>query len=152
MPENQQNKVNYALVRITTEQISLSPENIEQDKPVKINAGLNFGIDPAKKLIKVLFKNDFEQENRPFITIEMSCIFALDPASWDLFINDQQELFVLPKGFAGHLASIAAGTARGILHHATENTPLNRFFIPANNVEAMIGEHVALPLNPEGRN
>lgn len=27
-------------------------------------------------------------------------------------------------------------------------TPLNRFFIPANNIDEMIREHVALPLSP----
>lgn len=151
MPDNNQHRVSFALVRIITEQIELSPENIEENKQVKINAGLNFGIDNNQKLIKVLFKNVFEHENEnaAFITIETGCIFALDPESWKLFTNGEKGLFVIPRNFAAHLATLTASTARGILHHATENTPFNRFFIPANNVEEMIKEHVALPMPPE---
>jgi hypothetical protein len=141
-------RVNFALVRISTEQISLSPENVEDNKPVKINAGLNFGIDNDKKLLKVLFKNVILQEETPFITIETGCIYAIDPESWKLFTNEEKGIFILPKNFAGHLATLTASTARGILHNATENTPLNRFFIPANNIDEMIREHVALPLSP----
>ena len=151
MSDNNSRRVNFALVRISTEQISLAPENVEDNKPVKINAGLNFGIDNGKKLLKVLFKNVFLQEEIPFITVEIGCIFAIDPESWQLFTNEEKGLFILPKNFAGHLATLTASTARGILHNATENTPINRFFIPANNIEEMINEHVALPLNPEVR-
>ncbi|MCF8215958.1 MAG: hypothetical protein K9I59_04070 [Chlorobium sp.] len=151
MPENNSRRVNFALVKISTEQIELSPETIEDNKPVKINAGLNFGIDNGKKLLKVLFKNVFLQEETPFITIETGCIYAIDPESWNLFTNEEKGIFILPKNFAGHLATLTASTARGILHNATENTPLNRFFIPANNVEEMIKENIGLPLNPEIR-
>jgi hypothetical protein len=150
MPENNQHRVSFALVKIMTERIDLTPENIDENKPVKINAGLNFGIDNNQKLIQVLFKNVFEHEDASFITIETGCIFAIDPESWNMFTDTEQKLFIIPKNFAGHLATLTASTARGILHHATENTPMNRFFIPANNVEEMIKEHVALPLNPEG--
>jgi len=148
MSDNNSRRVNFALVRISTEQISLSPENVEDNKPVKINAGLNFGIDNDKRLLKVLFKNVFLQEETPFITIETGCIYAIDPESWKLFTNEEKGIFILPKNFAGHLATLTASTARGILHNATENTPLNRFFIPANNIDEMIREHVALPLSP----
>ncbi len=148
MPDTTQNRVNFALVKITTEQLDLSAENIAEDKPVKINAGLNFGIDSNQKLLKVLFKNVFLQEEMPFITIETGCIFAFDLDSWSYFTNNDNGLFILPKHFAGHLATLTASTARGILHNATQDTPLNRFFIPANNVEEMIQEHVSLPLQP----
>ncbi|MCF8382383.1 MAG: hypothetical protein K9G39_02140 [Chlorobium sp.] len=149
MPDTTKKRVNFALVKIITEQIDLSPEIIEENKPVKINAGLNFGIDNKQKLLKVLFKNVFLQDDMPFITIETGCIFAFDPDSWGLFTNNDNGLFVLPKNFAGHLATLTASTARGILHNATESTPLNRFFIPANNIEEMIKEQVTLPLQPE---
>jgi hypothetical protein len=148
MPDTNQNRVNFALVKITTEQLDLSSENIEESKPVKINAGLNFGIDSNQKLLKVLFKNVFLQEDMPFITIETGCIFAFDPDSWSFFTDNDKEMFILPRHFAGHLATLTASTARGILHNATQDTPLNRFFIPANNVEDMIKENVGLPLQP----
>ena len=65
------------------------------------------------------------------------------------FFKSGKRFFVLPKNFAGHLATLTASTARGILHNKTENTPMNRFFIPANNIEEMIPDNLALPLEPE---
>ena len=148
MPQSNNRRVNFALAQITTEQIELLPEAIVDDKPITINAGLNFGIDNKQHLLKVLFKNIFLQEETPFITIETGCVFAIDPDSWTLFSSQQEGFFVLPKNFAGHLAPLTASTARGILHNRTENTPMNRFFIPANNIEDMIPDNLALPLEP----
>ncbi|ACD90259.1 MAG: hypothetical protein HGA81_08840 [Chlorobium limicola] len=149
MSDNHTRRVNFALVKITTEQIDLVPDIIEENSPVKINAGLNFGIDTGKKLLKVLFKNEFLQKEIPFITIETGCIFAFDKDSWNMFAHEEKGLFILPKNFAGHLATLTASTARGILHNATEKSPLNRFFIPANNIEEMIKENVTLSLQPK---
>jgi hypothetical protein len=148
MPDSNNRRVNFALAQITTEQLELVPDVLVDDKPITINAGLNFGIDNNQHLLKVLFKNIFLQEETPFITIETGCVFAIDPDSWTLFSSQESGFFVLPKNFAGHLATLTASTARGILHHKTENTPMNRFFIPANNVEDMIPDNLALPLEP----
>jgi hypothetical protein len=148
MSENAERRVNYALVKIVTEQLVVEPTYFEENKPVKINVGLNFGVDSKQKLLKVLFKNDFVQDERSFITIEAGCIFAIDPESWNFFTGQQSGFILLPKHFAGHLASITAGTARGILHERTDQTPMNRFFIPANNIEEIIQQDVNLSLEP----
>jgi hypothetical protein len=149
MPENTEKRVNYALVKIVTENIEIEPAGFTEDKPVKINVGLNFGLDINQRLLKVIFMNAFVQEEVPFIKIETACIFAIDPDSWELFARKESNEFVIPRNFAGHLASLTAGTARGILHERTDSTPMNRFFIPANNIEAMIKENVTLPLEPK---
>ncbi|NTV98933.1 MAG: hypothetical protein HGA70_07205 [Chlorobiaceae bacterium] len=149
MPENTDRKVNYALVKILTDNIEIEPTGFIEDKPVKINVGLNFGLDAKQHLLKVLFKNAFVQDEVPFVTIESSCIFAIDPDSWELFSNKESNVFVIPQVLAGHFASLTACTARGILHERTDNTPMNRFFIPANNIEEMIKENVTLPLEPQ---
>jgi hypothetical protein len=146
MSEQPINRINYGLVKIITEQLDLSPELVDENKPVKINAGLNFGIDPKQRLLKVLFKNVFLQEDEPFITIETGCIFVINPEAWEMLSDLENNRFMIPRHFAGHLAVLTASTARGILHNETEHTPLNRYFIPANNVEEMIKEDVLLPL------
>ncbi|NQU46970.1 MAG: hypothetical protein HQ516_07990 [Chlorobium sp.] len=152
MSETAARQVNFVLAGITTDRCELSDTAPDTQNPVKINAGLNFGIDSRKKLLKVLFRNVFLQDEIPFITIEAGCIFAIDEESWKNFINEEKKLFTLPKPFAGHLAQMTAGTARGILHAKTENTPLNRFMIPATNVEEMIREQVVLNLEPHENN
>ncbi|MDP8306374.1 MAG: hypothetical protein RAO75_07740 [Candidatus Chlorobium antarcticum] len=152
MPDTTTQQVNFVLAGITTDRCEILSTAPDEQKPVKINAGLNFGIDSSKKLLKVLFRNEFLQDEIPFITIEAGCIFAMDEESWKSFINDDKKLFALPKPFAGHLAQMTAGTARGILHAKTENTPMNRFMIPATNVEDMIRENVILSLKTHENN
>ncbi|EAT58547.1 hypothetical protein [Chlorobium ferrooxidans] len=149
MPENNSRQVNFALVQITTEQLDLSMDLYSEEKPVTMSAGLDFGIQSSQNLLKVLFKTTFHQENIPFITIEAGCVFAIDPESWNLFCSEEQGFLTLPKNFAGHLATLTSGAARGILHSRTENTPMNRFFIPVSNIDEMIPGNLSLPLNSE---
>lgn len=146
MPEKASHRVNFALVRIITENIDLIPDSFEEGKPAKINTGLNFGIDTNRNFVKVLYKNTFEQNEKNFIEIEVACIFTINEESWQLFSNKEEGKFILPKGLAGHLAMLTASTARGILHNETEGTPFNRYFIPANNVNDMLPSDVVMPL------
>ncbi len=146
MPEKASHRVNFALVRIITENIDLIPDSFEEGKPAKINTGLNFGIDTNRNFVKVLYKNTFQQNEKNFIEIEVACIFTINEESWQLFSNKEEGKFILPKGLAGHLAMLTASTARGILHNETEGTPFNRYFIPANNVNDMLPSDVVMPL------
>ena len=146
MPEKTSHRVNFALARIITENIDLMPDSFEEGKPAKINTELNFGLDSDKHLVKVLCKNTFQQDEEAFIEIEVACIFTIDEESWQLFSSKEKGTFILPKGLAGHFAMLTASTARGILHNETEETPLNRYFIPANNVNDMLPSDVAMTL------
>ena len=146
MPEKASHRVNFALVRIITENIDLIPDSFEEGKPAKVNTGLNFGIDTNRNFVKVLYKNTFQQNEKNFIEIEVACIFTINEESWQLFSNKEEGKFILPKGLAGHLAMLTASTARGILHNETEGTPFNRYFIPANNVNDMLPSDVVMPL------
>lgn len=146
MPEKASHRVNFALVRIITENIDLIPDSFEEGKPAKINTGLNFGIDTNRNFVKVLYKNTFQQNEKNFIEIEVACIFTINEESWQLFSNKEEGKFILPKGLAGYLAMLTASTARGILHNETEGTPFNRYFIPANNVNDMLPSDVVMPL------
>ncbi len=141
-------RVNFALAQIVTDSLELHPELFDEEKPVSINFAIDFGIDSRQHLLKVLFKNLFLQDETPFITIEAGCIFAIDPSSWSHFCSKDNTSFVLPSNFAGYLATLTAGTARGILHSRSENTPLNRFVIPVHNLEDIIKESVVLQLEP----
>ncbi|MBF0587406.1 hypothetical protein INT08_11060 [Prosthecochloris sp. N3] len=156
-PQQQpQHRLNFALVNIKTEQLDIHPEAFKENANAKINTGINFGVDNEKKLLKVFFKNVFfhsenekptqEEADSPFIDLTVSCVFAIDPESWNMLSNEEKNLFVLPKDVAGHFASIVQSTARGILHNETENTDYNRYMIPANNIGDVIKDHVRLPL------
>ncbi|MPN63841.1 hypothetical protein SDC9_211608 [bioreactor metagenome] len=51
-------------------------------------------------------------------------------------------VLLVPKNFMQHLAVITIGTARGILHAKTENTPFNQYVLPTINVSEMIKDDV----------
>ena len=159
---NKEHRVNFALVNIKTDQLDIHPETFDESKQVSIQAGINFGVDKQKHLIKVLFNHNFvhqetgenEQKNiTPIIELAVSCVFALDKESWELLEKEEEKVFILPKGLASHFASMTAGTARGILHNETEHTDYNKFIIPANNVGDVIPNNVQIPLEkPSNQN
>ena len=152
---NKQHQINFALVNIKTEKLDIHPEAFEDGKPVAIQAGVNFGVDKQKHLVKTLFNHNFvhkeedreEQKNvAPFIELTVSCVFALDPESWQILEKEKEQVFILPKGLASHFAMMTAGTARGILHNETEHTDYNKFIIPAQSVGDIIPNNVQIPL------
>lgn len=153
---NQQQRINFALVNIKTEKLDIHPEGFEDGKPVGIQSGVNFGVDKQKQLVKTLFNHNFihkvedEEEQKtikPFIELTVSCVFAFDPESWQFLEKEEEQIFVLPKGLASHFAMMTAGTARGILHNETEHTDYNKFIIPAQNVGDIIPNNVNIPLS-----
>ncbi|ABL64283.1 hypothetical protein [Chlorobium phaeobacteroides] len=144
MTNHQNQQVSFALTEITTENLSITPETFDTDKPVQMNIGLNFGINSEKQSLKTLFKASFHQDDQEFMVIETGCAFTLDPNSWKMLSNDEIRRFILPKTLAAHFSVLTAGTARGILHVKTENTPLNKFIIPANNLDGLIQKDIVL--------
>lgn len=153
---NKQHRINFALVNIKTEKLDIHPDAFEDGKPVTIQAGVNFGVDKQKRLVKTLFNHNFvhqeedqeeQKKAKPFIELTVSCVFVLDPESWQILEKEEEQVFILPKGLASHFAMMTAGTARGILHNETEHTDYNKFIIPANNVGDIIPNNVQIPLS-----
>ena len=153
---NKQHRINFALVNIKTEKMDIHPDAFNDGQPVTVQAGVNFGVDKQKRLVKTLFNHNFvhreensenQNEAQPFIELIVSCIFVLDPESWKILENEEEQVFVLPKGLASHFAIMTAGTARGILHNETEHTDYNKFIIPANNVGDIIPDNIQIPLS-----
>ncbi|ANT65606.1 MULTISPECIES: hypothetical protein [Prosthecochloris] len=155
MPEETpQHRLNFALVNISTDQLDINPDIYAKGKATKINAGLNFGADNERRLLKVMLTNTFfhsesekplpDEADNPFINITLSCVFAIDPESWDMLADTEKKQVTLPRDLAGHFASITQSTARGVLHNQTENTEFNRFMIPANNITDIIPGNVTI--------
>lgn len=156
MADKKEHRINFALISIKTEKLDIHPDTFMDGKPVSIQAGINFGVDKQKHLVKVLFNHKFvnqekdqEQQNitDPFIELTVSCVFVLDPESWKLLEKEEEQVFILPHAIASHFAMLTAGTARGILHNETEHTDYNKFIIPANDVGTMIPENVQISLS-----
>ena len=80
----------------------------------------------------------FECNEKIFLMIEAGCHYRIEENAWGTMIKEEKNELVVPKGFVQHLALLAIGTARGVLHAKTENTKYNRFIIPPTNVTNFI--------------
>ena len=142
--EEKNNTVNFTLKRISTEQFAIIETAFTEGKPVELSTSIRFGIDKSKRQIGIFSMFQFEVEKRPFMIIEGGCHFIIEENSWKLFLNDNTNAILLPKGLMIHLTVLTIGTVRGILHAKTEGTKYNQFYLPTINVTKLIKEDVAM--------
>jgi hypothetical protein len=139
----QENKpIRFALARINTDQFAIMDSAYQKEHEVKMNIGLRFGSDKEIRFIQVKTLVKFEQANAPFLLIEASCFFNIEPTDWDSMMDN--ETLIVPKGLITHLTMLTVGTVRGILHAKTEGTNFNGFVLPTINVTELIKEDIRL--------
>jgi hypothetical protein len=132
--------INFSLLKIKTEQFAVFEENFNKNEVINLNTNLSFGLNPNDKVFLITPKYTFENEGKPFMTIQISCYFKIEDATWNSFMIKRQIVF--PKDFVAHMAMITVGTSRGILHTKTEGTIFNEFILPQMNVAEMVAEDV----------
>lgn len=132
--------INFSLLKIKTEQFAIFEENFNKNEVINLNTNLSFGLNSNDKVFLVTPKYTFENEEKPFMAIQISCYFKIEDTTWNNFINKKHIIF--PKDFVAHMAMITVGTSRGILHTKTEGTIFNDFILPPMNVAEMVGEDV----------
>ncbi|MBI6119493.1 hypothetical protein [Salegentibacter maritimus] len=135
------NKIGFQLKKINTHQFAFIDDAYDdENEEFNLETNISFGIDPSNSAIKSSVKIQFEQNDKAFLIIEVSCEFNIDPKIWKDFTNEKT--VKIPKRFMAHLAVITVGTTRGVLHSKTENTRYNEFILPTLNVADMVQEDV----------
>lgn len=132
--------INFNLLKIQTEQFAIFEENFNKNEIVNLNTNLSFGLNFDDNVFLVTPKYTFEIQGKPFMTIQISCFFKIEDATWNSFKKKKQIIF--PKDFVAHMTMITVGTSRGVLHTKTEGTVFNEFILPPINVTEMIAEDV----------
>lgn len=138
------NEISFKLHTIKTEQFAIIEDIYNENDPVQLQSNYRFGSITAENLVAVIVNYKFRSPNGVFLTIEVSCFFKIKPESWESIYNAEKLELTLPKEIATHLLVLVIGTARGVLHAKTENTPYNRFFLPTLNVSENIKEDVVI--------
>lgn len=130
-------KIGFNLTKINTLQFAIIEDafNTDIDK-FNIETNLGYGVDSENGSILSVVKIQFEQNDIPFLIIEVSCEFDVVEDFWKEF--DSNKSIIIPKGFMAHIAMITVGTTRGVLHEKTKNTKFNEFVLPTINVAKMI--------------
>ncbi len=132
--------IGSALTKITTEQFAAIEDNLESETDIQIQVNFRFAADDKQKLVGVFSAFTFESNKKQFLIIESGCHFAIDPDSWSKMLDSENNKLTVSKGFLQHMAMLTVGTARGILHAKTENTPFNKYHLPIINLENMISQ------------
>ena len=137
-------EISFKLHTIKTEQFAIIEDIYNGPDSVQLESNYRFGSNVTEKLVAVLVNYKFKTTKGVFLTIEVSCMFGIKPDSWDSIYNVEKLELILPKAIATHLLVLTIGTARGVFHAKTENTPYNRFLLPTLNVSESIKEDVAI--------
>lgn len=134
--------IRFSLVKISTDQFAIIPGSFKIGEAVNFKTGLKFGVDKASNLISVKASFQFEQQTIPFLIIEASCFFKIEPNDWNGFVQEGE--IVVPKSIITHLSMLTVGTVRGILHAKTEGTNFNGFVIPTINITELVTSDIRM--------
>ncbi len=132
--------VGFGLASIRTEQFALIDSNYDADKSVEYAINFSSAKVDEEKTLSVLFSVRFEQEEQPFIILDVSCHFKIENDSWENFKIKDEKALLIPRGFITHLCVLTVGTARGVLHTKTEGSNFNGFILPTLNLTEIITE------------
>lgn len=143
-------KVNFGLPKIEIDQFAFFKENWEEGKTVNYSTQIQFKIGLDNKSITATTGFEFLQEEKCFLKIQVSCLFVVEPKSWDKFIKE--DAVVIPKGFLAHIAAVTVGTTRGALFTKTEGFPFQKYILPPINVNEIVTDDFAFNLSDNENN
>lgn len=140
--------IQFQIAKIETTQFAILQEEVNESE-LSITASFGFGVDGEVKIIRSLFEYNLLSANNPVLKIEAAVQFALEPQCFKDKIN-KEDSWVIPKGFAQHLAMTTVSVTRGILHEKTRNSPLNNLPLPVINVAESVNNDIIIAKgNPE---
>ena len=140
--EKNNKSVRFSLVKISTDQFAIITNSFKIGEAVNLKTGLQFGADKENKILSVKASFQFEQQAIPFLVIEASCFFKIEPNDWNTFAEERE--IVVPKGIITHFTVLTVGTVRGILHAKTEGTNFNGFVIPTIDVTKLVTSDIRM--------
>lgn len=133
----------FALKSINTEQFAIIEDAYQKGEKTNFSSRLAFGVNESEKYLAIFAGFRFEQHEQPFLLLEIACHFRIGEENWNSFITETTKI-IFPKDLVRQLTILAIGTARGVLHAKTENTPFNRFLLPVLDATNLIKEDVEL--------
>ena len=140
MKTKQSLPIQFKPIRILTQQFATVEENYESEQKVHIRTTLEVAVDKENRVIIMTPIFAFESSKGLFLKVQVASYFEASPESWQQIATDTEGKKIIPVGFLHHLAVIAIGTTRGVLHTKTEGTRLNGFILPTINVTTLLKE------------
>jgi hypothetical protein len=151
MDKQKEISIGFQLNGIQTLQFATFPKNLVEGKEANIDTNINFHVTPEHHIVSVSCRLEFLQKKNVFLMLEIGCHFSIAPDTWDSLLDKKNNEVRLPKGFATHLAVLTIGTARGVLHAETKDTPMNNYPLPTLNLTKMITKDAVIPLGKDNK-
>lgn len=149
-PQEKQKAIGFSLRKISLDQFAILADSCSAEQEIGFSVTLAYGVNFERKMIRITVKVVFNQYKTSLFLIEGSSEFVIEPDAWDSFVDLAREAIVFPRGFIAHLAALAVGSVRGMLHVKTESTPFNHLLLPTVNVAEMVEEDISFDLPKEG--
>lgn len=131
-------QIPFVLAGIKTVEFATIKEVYNGDVPVNIESDLTATITPEHHSLIVQCNVLYKSGDVPFIVLKVACAFDIELKAFKEFLVEEQNKYVIPRGFFMHLAVLTVGTARGVLHAKLENTELPHFILPTIDVSQMV--------------
>jgi len=141
--KEQFNPIGFQLKKISTVQFALIEENyVDAVQDVAFGFWMKFGINQNERMIASFVKIQFEQNQKPFLILEVGHHYHIEPTAWEKMKVDSNIL--LPQHLATHLLALTIGSARGVIHCKTENSIFNQFLIPTVKMNDIVQSDLLL--------
>lgn len=131
----------YRISGIKTTQFALFPEKFINGREITVQTSFTFGYSEGLDSIRCISNFEYIQDEDILMISEIQCTFDISPKG----SAELKELRKVPVDFLRYMATIATGTARGIIHAKSEGTILSAIILPPINlIEAIKND---LPIN-----
>ena len=140
--------VPFRLSKIQTLEFAIIERSFSDVEEVQVTQAFNFSVDPETQQVGIASRYEFSQKS-PFMIIEVRCVFNIEPEGWKSWMNIQEEVLVIPRNVATHMAVLTVGTTRGVLHAKTEGSHFNIFVLPTWNLSKVIQGNLEIRLEGE---
>lgn len=130
--------IGFLFLGIRTEEFAILEKFPKVENDMGFNTEIQFTIYEETKEMTCFVSVEFIIKKIKLLKLKVACHFAVKPENWEDFTVENR--LIVPKDFLVHLAMIAVGTTRGVLHAKTENTEYQLFAMPLIDVQNVITE------------
>lgn len=141
----------FRISAIETSQFAFLEASYKENSDINLSVGVPISASDEDHSIQVILNVQFKCEETPFLILEVKVQFEIEPESFQaLFVaKKKKKALVIPVSLARHLATIAVGTARGVLHERLSKTKLNDLILTTIDLTKILEEDIVLDRQKE---
>lgn len=130
----------YRISGIKTIQFALFPEKYINGRDITLQTSFSFGYNEDLNKIRCISNFEYLQGENILMISEIQCTFDISPNG----TLELKHLKKIPVDFLRYMATIATGTARGIIHAKSEGTLLAGIILPPINLMEVIKDDLPI--------